>query len=457
MSWYYAQNDQALGPVSAEDLNLLLRTGRVSADNPVWTEGMADWRPAREAFSGAVSATLPPFAPSRAESAHKAADATRAPVGRLRFTFTGSWLGYYRVWLVGLVLTVLTLGLYSPWARIRTKRYLYAHTRLGDDGFGYHANPWSILAGNLLMVVVLVAWVFSGLIHPLAPVALPGLGVLLIPWVMSRALRFNARATSWRGLRFGFAGGGWGSLWVHGILPLLSIGVLWPLCSRARRRWLINHLHYGDTPFRFDASVAALYGIYLKGMLFFVPAGLCYVGVALQAYMMNAAEHAPGGMVFMPLWAGNIATAGPQLLPYMIPVALFGIDFLRARIFTWQWNGTTIGGHACQAYMPAWVTTTDVALAPIRFAPCFFPVRSSPFKAPASTCDSPARRSRSSRPSPTLRARSSFPTDRVARSAISTRSTRPCAHGPAASRARDAGLHGNTARADCSCSPCWSG
>lgn len=45
--WYYAPGgQQRLGPVTRDELAALLVSGRLSAGDPVWRPGMADWSPA---------------------------------------------------------------------------------------------------------------------------------------------------------------------------------------------------------------------------------------------------------------------------------------------------------------------------------------------------------------------------------------------------------------------------
>lgn len=45
------------------------------------------------------------------------------------FRFTGNGREYFRIWIVNTLLTILTLGIYSAWAKVRKKRYIYGNGR----------------------------------------------------------------------------------------------------------------------------------------------------------------------------------------------------------------------------------------------------------------------------------------------------------------------------------------
>ena len=62
----------------------------------------------------------------------------------------------------------------------------------------------------------------------------------------------------------------------------------------------------------------------------------------------------PEDFVGIPWWLGNVAIVGPEILPFTLPLALGGLDFIRARLFTSHWNGTTLGKHGFRAYMAPW-------------------------------------------------------------------------------------------------------
>lgn len=72
--------------------------------------------------------------------------------------FTGVDDDYAAIWLQGAVLSVLSLGLALPWARIRCRRYLLQHTRVAGQALDYHGRPAPMLVRQLL-VMALVAGV----------------------------------------------------------------------------------------------------------------------------------------------------------------------------------------------------------------------------------------------------------------------------------------------------------
>lgn len=59
MQWYYAQNNQQLGPVDEATLRQLVAQGIIRADTLVWREGMGDWQPYGQVATPAVAAGYP--------------------------------------------------------------------------------------------------------------------------------------------------------------------------------------------------------------------------------------------------------------------------------------------------------------------------------------------------------------------------------------------------------------
>ena len=120
--------------------------------------------------------------------------------------FKGSGAEYFKIWIVNLFLSILTLGIYSAWAKVRRKRYLYGNTSIKGASFEYHASPITILKGRLIAVALLIVYSVLSELFPLVGFFLLILLFAFIPWIVWRSLRFNARMTSLRNVHFSFKG-----------------------------------------------------------------------------------------------------------------------------------------------------------------------------------------------------------------------------------------------------------
>jgi len=230
----------------------------------------------------------------------------------LPFEFRGNGGEYFRIWIVNLLLTIVTLTLYHPWARVRRLRYFYGNTTLGGDEFDFHGNPWKMLRGFVLMAALAGAYGLASRASPWA--ALTALLVMAAIWpaLFRASMQFRLANTSWRGLRFQFHGSTAGAyralvpaqlallLYLGGVaflgdaaqdgpavtqaLPLaawaMGAGALLLTLLAPWFWWLIKryqHQHYGLGPLRtqLHCRPAAFYGMFLKaagiGLLFVVP------------------------------------------------------------------------------------------------------------------------------------------------------------------------------------------
>jgi uncharacterized membrane protein YjgN (DUF898 family) len=120
--------------------------------------------------------------------------------------FTGSGSEYFRIWIVNLLLTLVTLGLYHPWAKVRKLRYFYGNTRLAGHAFDFHGEPMRMLRGYLLVGALFALYAFAGQISPVAGLVALVIVAAIWPALLRASLRFRLAQTSWRGLRFQFNG-----------------------------------------------------------------------------------------------------------------------------------------------------------------------------------------------------------------------------------------------------------
>ncbi len=195
---------------------------------------------------------------------------TANETSRVYFQFSGQARDYFRIWIVNVLLTVLTLGVYSAWAKVRRRRYVYGHTRLQEGRFDYHANPVAILRGRLIAVALLLLVLA---VRAFAPAFMPVIGTLIavfIPWVIVRSRMFSMRNTSFRGVRFGFIPAYWEAfqmVFFAGLLAVGTFGIGAPVAHFLRNRFVISHTYYGNLRFNMKPVIWDFFWAYLMAFV----------------------------------------------------------------------------------------------------------------------------------------------------------------------------------------------
>lgn len=123
-----------------------------------------------------------------------------------RIRFTGSGSEFFRIWSVNLLLTLVTLTLYWPFARARRLKYFHEHTELHGDALGFHGDPWKMFKGHLVLLAV--GGTYAALLYLVPAYEWLGLVLMALVWPLlwRASLGFRMRNTSWRGVRFDFEG-----------------------------------------------------------------------------------------------------------------------------------------------------------------------------------------------------------------------------------------------------------
>jgi uncharacterized membrane protein YjgN (DUF898 family) len=271
----------------------------------------------------------------------------------LEFRATGS--EYFRIWIVNLFLTVLTLGIYYPWAKVRKLRYFYGSTLLDGSSFEFHGKAIAILKGYLIAIVaygifVLGAQVFFWLFLVTIPLFIFGM-----PWIIMKSRLFRMRMSSWRGLRFNFHGQYGGSLAAFILWPLLSVltlFILWPFALWKQAQYLLSNGAYGSSMFTYKGTTGEFYKF-------------CLIGVAILFGVMIAVAIAMGGVFPALMAAGPNADPSvfmnPGILGSLLVAGLVyavGIMLLMAWFKANMWNATVgrteVGPHQLYSKVRTW-------------------------------------------------------------------------------------------------------
>lgn len=248
--------------------------------------------------------------------------------------FSGSGSEYFRIWITNTFLSIVTLGIYSAWAKVRRTRYFYANTRLAGASFDYHGKPTAILKGRVLALILLVVYQLASESTRLLAAALFVLALGGLPWLIWKSLQFRLFNSSYRGIRFGFSGSLAGAYIAYLVGPALAAFtgfLLVPFVHQRIKRFQHTQSRYGATRFDFDAGVGGFYLTYLKALLV-VAAGIVVLGLLFGGALTRGVVSATHGNV--------VAFVAALYAWFFLVVPLFS-----AMMQNLVWNHTGIGPH----------------------------------------------------------------------------------------------------------------
>lgn len=286
------------------------------------------------------------------------APAPRQAASEHPIRFTGSGSEYFRIWIVNLLLSILTLGIYSAWAKVRRLKYFYGNTLIADSPLDYHGTPLAILKGRIVAVVLLAFW--TGIQQFGSPILVGVVlvcGLVIMPWLLVRSLRFQFINTSYRGVRFGFLGGVGTAYAVFALLPFLSFmtgGLLGPLSHQQSRKYLHEGVRYGNLPGSMLAEAGAFYLVYVFTMLIVVGGlvGAFLVVMAIPGLLQAAMGLVPGGNSTLGL--SILAMVVVAALAAMLVFVLVAGPYWIVRIRNLVWNHSRIGEHQIRSRAKVW-------------------------------------------------------------------------------------------------------
>ena len=269
--------------------------------------------------------------------------------GPVTVEFTGKAGEYFKIWIVNIALTIVTLGIYSAWAKVRKLRYFYGNTSIEDGHLDYHAKPTAILYGRLIAVGMLFVYYLLSQYAPTAGLVLITVIVLLVPVLIVRAKVFQLRNTSYHGLRFNFQRNYKDSFIVFyggALIALLSLGLAAPSVIYMRNKFVANNAGYGQTQFKFNGRQGVFYSIFWSSV------GLALLGGLAVILVVGGLGSVFGAM------AGNSSGAavglGAQVFAVITVLAMFGFYaaigiYVQTRQRNYVWNSTVLGGNSFES------------------------------------------------------------------------------------------------------------
>ncbi len=246
--------------------------------------------------------------------------------------FTGKATEFFGIWITNIVLSMLTLGIYSAWGKVRTKKYFNTHTVIAGACFDYHGNPLSILKGRVIGVVLYFVYAMVSQFAPLFALALLAILFIASPWIIVQSMKFNLRNTSYRGVRFNFVGSLAESYKIFLLLPFLvifTVGLILPYINFRAYKFSINNTRFGTASFLSTVTAGRFYMIYLQLIGVFVAFAVI---IGLLSFVMQKI-------------VGNLdPVVMISLLPLMLLIFMIAVPkaLLSARIYNAVYGTTQI-------------------------------------------------------------------------------------------------------------------
>ena len=286
-------------------------------------------------------------------------------VARHPIEFTGTGSEYFRIWIVNLLLILVTLGLYYPWAKTRKLKYFYSNTQIAGYALDFHGSPKQMLRGFLLMVGFFFVYSMAGKASPFAG-AVAGLAfAVLWPALMRASLQFRLANTSWRGLRFQFTGtlpgiykalgkpllgmiliGALAGALMStkstlgaflGFLSMLGIYALLPYAYYCLKRYQHEHYAYAQLQTEFRATFPEVFKVFLKtagvGLGIVLAGGVLMAILAAGALFSAFSGGGGGGM-------GSLARIVPVLIIVAFLLQFVPLPYFQSKMQNLLWTQT---------------------------------------------------------------------------------------------------------------------
>lgn len=196
-----------------------------------------------------------------------------------RFSFHGNGGQLFGIYFLNVLLLILTLGLYWPWARANMLKFMYGNTEFGGNRFEFTGTGREMFKGflkGLAILITLYAIYFAAILSGNRILLFGGLIVFvlglafLVPLAIHGALRYRLAKTTWRGIQFGYRGNlkELMLICVKGVLlTILTLGIYGAWFQVEMRQYIFKHIRWGSLSMRFEGKGGDLFVLMLVGYL----------------------------------------------------------------------------------------------------------------------------------------------------------------------------------------------
>ena len=238
--------------------------------------------------------------------------------------------------LMGLLLTMVTLGIYRFWWRTNVRRYLWSSVSYKGDPFEYTGRGLELFVGFVIVMVLVVAPLmgvyFAGYWLTKSGQFALGLsimgGIYLVMFALFgaaiyRVMTYRLSRTKWRGIRAALGGSAfkYTGLYMLGLLlQLVTLGLATPFVTVMLYRYILNNVWFGSGRVRFEADWKPLFKYYIvPGILRF--AALALLGAAI--YLIEKGSPKGGTQDTALILKGAAVMGGGLVVLIVAAIAMF--------------------------------------------------------------------------------------------------------------------------------------
>lgn len=196
---------------------------------------------------------------------------------RLKFHGTGREL--FSIYMVNLLLTLVTLGIYYPWAKANTKRYIFSNIDFGGSRFAFLGTGVEIFKGYLVSFFILAIMVASVMVAKfVSPVLFQVMllfvyiiFILLIPCIIHSSIKYSTSRTTWRGIHMGYRGSLKKIFFISikgTLLTIITLGIYGAWYTRELYSYILSNVRIGSLEIESDSKGKEFFVLNLKGLVF---------------------------------------------------------------------------------------------------------------------------------------------------------------------------------------------
>ncbi|MFP5597496.1 YjgN family protein [Kluyvera sp. 142486] len=144
------------------------------------------------------------------------------------FHFHGKGSSFFMICLVNVLLSIITCGIFLPWAFVRSRRYIYENMELNGARFDYHAKGSALFLSWLIIsiIIAILCFIEFTITHSEEIIFAPWVIMLFFPCMAVKSLNYHAAMTSLNNVHFGFHCSMLRAWWVTLGMPILAVVLL---------------------------------------------------------------------------------------------------------------------------------------------------------------------------------------------------------------------------------------